>query len=315
MKAVHAPLLSTPCQLTVAETPEPVLNAGEVLVHTYAAGINPIDWKTCSGGGVAPTIKHLPFIPGWEFSGQVIACGTGVTGFNSGDTVCGFIRFPEPAGCMAEYISVPASQVCLCPDSCDKVEMAALPLAGLTAWQALFDKGRLQAKQRVLVLAAAGGVGHLAVQLARWAGAYVIGTASAAKQQTLLELGCNEAIDYQSTQLAGTVANIDLIIDAVGGATGEAALACLAPGGTLVTLPSVTKEQLMAAGVACHKRVLPMLAVPDQDQLQQLVKLVEQGTVKVMLSHAFAMEEAQKAFTAIASGHTQGKTVIQFMAD
>lgn len=310
MKAIQIDQFGTPDVLEYREVSEPQLKAGEVLVRTRAAGVNPIDWKTCSGGGAAPFIGDLPFIPGWELSGVVEACGSDVTGFNSGDKVYGFVRFPEAAGCFAEQVAVPADQISLYPAGCDDIAMGGLGLAGLTAWQALFDKGNLQPKQRVLVLAAAGGVGHLATQLAHWKGAYVIGTASASNHAFLKENGCDEAIDYHTVDVSKTVADVDLIIDGVGGEAGKAALDCLKPTGTLVTLPSVTKDDVIAAGEAVGKKVLPIRVEPTNDQLRQLSELMGEGKLNLKVSETLKLEDAAKAFDLIASGRTQGKVIL-----
>lgn len=297
-------------QLNVQQQPMPTLRAGEVRVRTAACGVNPIDWKTCSGGGAAPFIGELPFIPGWELSGTVDAVADDVTTFNVGDPVLGLLRFPEPAGCYAEYVAAPANELALCPASLDLVNTGGLSLAGLTAWQALFDKGNLQSGQRVLITAAAGGVGHLAVQLAKWKGAQVIATASAHNHAWLTELGADQCIDYNHGKLADQVQNMDLVLDGVGGDSGEAALACLNDTGVLVTLPSVTKDQLIAAGQAQGKRVEPIRVVANGEQLTELAQLCAQGTIQLTVAATRPLEEIDKAFADSASGHTRGKLIL-----
>ncbi|SIS39845.1 NADP-dependent oxidoreductase [Neptunomonas antarctica] len=310
MKAIRIHTFGGPEAIVYENVAEPQLKAGEVLVKTAAAGVNPIDWKTCSGGGAAAFIGDLPFTPGWEFSGQVIACGADVSGFESGDRVFGFVRFPEAAGCYAEEIAVPAEQICLLPPSCDAIEAAGLALAGLTAWQALFDKGGLHAKQRVLILAAAGGVGHLAVQLAKWKGATVIGTASAANHDFIKDLGCDQVIDYTSQHVAEMVSDVDVVIDGVGGKTGIDALACLKATGTFVTLPSNTKDEIIAAGEVLGLKVLPLRVEPNAAQLRLLAELNAQQRVRLNIAATYPLEQAADAFRDIASGHTQGKVIL-----
>lgn len=297
-------------QLNVQQQPMPTLRAGEVRVRTAACGVNPIDWKTCSGGGAAPFIGELPFIPGWELSGTVDAVANDVTTFNVGDPVLGLLRFPEPAGCYAEYVAAPANELALCPASLDLVNAGGLSLAGLTAWQALFDKGNLQSGQRVLITAAAGGVGHLAVQLAKWKGAQVIATASAHNHDWLTQLGADQCIDYNHGKLADQVQNMDLVLDGVGGDSGEAALACLNDTGVLVTLPSVTKDQLIAVGQAQGKRVEPIRVVANGEQLTELAQLCAQGTIQLTVAATRPLEEIDKAFADSASGHTRGKLIL-----
>ncbi len=310
MKAIRIHTFGGPEALIYEEVAEPQLKAGEVLVKSHAAGVNPIDWKTCSGGGAAPFIGELPFTPGWEFSGTVLACGADVSGFASGDRVFGFVRFPSAAGCYAEQIAVPSDQISLLPSECRLTESAGLSLAGLTAWQALFDKGLLQAKQKVLILAAAGGVGHLAVQLAKWKGATVIGTASQANQSFLTELGCDQVIDYNQQQVANAVQDIDLIIDGVGGQTAIEALACLKGSGTMVTLPSVTKDEVIAAGEKRGLNILPLRVEPNAEQLQSLAQLNASKHLRLNVTATYPIESTADAFRDIASGHTQGKVIL-----
>jgi NADPH2:quinone reductase len=311
MKAIQIDAFGDASVLKYQDVPEPELKAGEVLVRTLAAGVNPIDWKTCSGGGASAFIGELPFIPGWEFSGEVIAAGANVSGFDSGDKVYGFIRFPNRAGCYAQEIAAPVEQIAKLPAACNPIHAAGLGLAGLTAWQALFDKAALKAKQRVLILAAAGGVGHLAVQLAKWKGAYVIGTASQKNHAFLQALGCDEVLDYNTQALHELVKDVDVIIDGVGGETGISALACLAQQGIMITLPSVTKDAVIAAGESVGKQVLPIRVEPSASQLTQLAQLNADGDLKLDIAAIHPLEDTAKAFAEIASGHTRGKVILK----
>jgi NADPH2:quinone reductase len=311
MKAIQIDEFGDASVLKYQDVPEPELKAGEVLVRTLAAGVNPIDWKTCSGGGASAFIGELPFIPGWEFSGEVIAAGANVSGFDSGDKVYGFIRFPNRAGCYAQEIAAPVEQIAKLPAACNPIHAAGLGLAGLTAWQALFDKAALKAKQRVLILAAAGGVGHLAVQLAKWKGAYVIGTASQKNHAFLQALGCDEVLDYNTQALHELVKDVDVIIDGVGGETGISALACLAQQGIMITLPSVTKDAVIAAGESVGKQVLPIRVEPSASQLTQLAQLNADGDLKLDIAAIHPLEDTAKAFAEIASGHTRGKVILK----
>jgi len=297
-------------QLSVQEQPVPALKPGEVRVKTIASGVNPIDWKTCSGGGAAPFIGDLPFIPGWELSGTVDAVAEDVSDFSVGDEVLGFLRFPQRASCYAEYVAAPAAELALRPEQLDPIAAGGLPLAGLTAWQALFDKGDLQPGQRVLISAAAGGVGHLAVQLAKWKGAYVIATASAGNHAWLKSLGADECIDYNAAPLAEQVSDVDLILDGMGGDSGEASLACLTDKGVLVTLPSVTKDQLIAAGEKQGKRVEPIRVEANGAQLAELATLCADGVLKLELAGSYPLADVQKAFADSAGGHVRGKLVL-----
>ncbi|GGO77260.1 quinone oxidoreductase [Marinobacterium nitratireducens] len=310
MKASRIHAFGGPDALTCEEVPTPVIGDHEVLVRNRAAGINPIDWKTCSGGGAAAFIGKLPFIPGWEFAGIIEMVGTKVESFAPGDEVFGFIRFPEAAGCYAEYVAAPVAQIARKPSSLSFSEAAGLGLAGLTAWQALHDKGQLQAGETVLVLAAAGGVGHLAVQLARAAGAEVIGSASATNHDYLRSLGCSRLIDYHTQDLATEVQGADLVIDGIGGEVGISALSCLKEGGRLVTLPSVTADAVIRAAEGEGKQALGIRVEPNGQQLAELARLCSDGQLKLTLAGEVPLENAREAHQQSAGGHVRGKLVL-----
>lgn len=310
MKAIRLHAFGGAENLTLDEVEIPQPGRGEVLIRNRAAGINPIDWKTCAGGGASAAIGELPFIPGWECAGTVDKVGDGVSGFKKGDEVFAFIRFPEAAGCYAEYTCAPANQIALRPASLDVNSAAGMGLAGLTAWQALHDKAQVKAGQKVLVLAAAGGVGHIAVQLAKAAGAYVIGTASAANQDFIHSLGCDECIDYSSANLAVTVSAVDIVIDGVGGATAIEALRCLKSDGILVTLPSVTAAEVMEAAEKGGYRVLGIRVEPNGSQLAELANLADAGKLQLSLGETIPLAEVARAHELSASGHQRGKLVL-----
>ncbi len=310
MKAIRIHDFGGPEQLVLDEIDCPSPGPGEVLIHNRAAGINPIDWKTCSGGGASSFIGDLPFCPGWEFAGSVEALGEGVDQFRAGDEVMGFINFPQAAGCYAEYLIAPASQICLRPAALDPLSAAGLGLAGLTAWQALFEAGEMKPDQTVLVLAAAGGVGHLAAQLAKWKGAYVIGTASGTNKAFLESLGCDDVIDYTRQQVENLVHDADLVIDGVGGETAIKALNCLNAHGRMVTLPSVTAAEVTAAGEKLGLKVSGIRARPDAAQLNELAKLASSGKVMLNLSDSLPLDKSAEAHRLSAQGHTRGKLVL-----
>ena len=200
------------------DVPRPKPRRGEVLIRVHAAGVNPVDWKVREGH-LKDVIQHsLPLIPGWDLSGVVEKVGPRVTRFQKGDEV--YSR-PDIArdGAYAEYIVVRESEVAFKPKSIDHVHAAAVPLAALTAWQALFDTAELQAGQKVLVHAAAGGVGHFAVQLAKWKGAHVIGTVSGKNHDLLRELGADETVDYTTQRFEDVVRGVDVVLDTIAGET------------------------------------------------------------------------------------------------
>ena len=310
MKAIQISEFGSNEVLSYTELAEPELNPGQVLIKNQAAGVNPIDWKTCSGGGAAPFIGDLPFVPGWEFAGTVAKIADDVTAFSVGDPVFGFIRFPERAGCFAEYIAAPVDQISLRPAELPAEAAAGLGLAGLTAWQALFDKGNLKASQRVLILAGAGGVGHLAIQLAKWAGAQVITTASAANHDFLTALGADLVIDYHTQKITDHANDVDLVIDGIGGQVGIEALACVKPGGTLVTLPSATKDEVIAAGDAIKVNVEPIRVEPNSEQLGQLADLYAKKKLRLNLANTYPLAQVGNAFDESKTGKVKGKLVL-----
>ncbi|MFT5722257.1 MAG: NADPH2:quinone reductase, partial [Motiliproteus sp.] len=192
----------------------------------------------------------------------------------------------------------------------DLVAAGGLPLAGLTAWQALFNAADLQPGQRVLILAAAGGVGHLAVQLAKWKGAEVIGTASQAKQPFLLQLGCDQVIDYRSQDLTTCITDVDVVLDCLGGEVGIEALACLKPGGICVTLPSVTATQVIDAAEARGCRAASLRVLPNAVQLSQLLGLMAQGLLTLQVDKILPLQQVAEAHRYSETGRAQGKIIL-----
>jgi NADPH:quinone reductase-like Zn-dependent oxidoreductase len=310
MKAIQISQFGDNDSLLYTEVAEPELNPGEVLVKNRAAGVNPIDWKTCSGGGASPFIGELPFIPGWEFAGTIEKVAEDVSDFSVGDEVFGFIRFPERAGCYASYVAAPADQISLRPQDLSIEAAAGLGLAGLTAWQALFDKGNLQASQQVVVLAGAGGVGHIAIQLAKWMGAKVITTASPSNHDYLTALGADIVIDYHSQNITDHVNNVDLVIDGMGGDIGIDALRCVKPGGRLVTLPSVTKDAVIEAGKTMKVKVEPIRVEPNSEQLDRLAGLYVDRKLVLNIADTFPLDQVAKAFDASKTGRVKGKLIL-----
>ena len=233
MKAVRIHSYGGPEVLVYEDVALPRAAAGEVLLRVHAAGVNPADWKTRNGP--ARPGAMLPMILGWDVAGTVETLGPEVTGFQEGDAVYGIIRFPQAGATYAEYVAAPVSHIAHKPATVEHIHAAAIPLVGLTAWQALFEKAHVTAGQRVLILVAAGGVGHLAVQLARSQGAYVSGTASTRNIEFLHQIGVDQAIDYTTTPLEASVRNVDVVFDTVGGETRKESLRVIKQGGTLVS--------------------------------------------------------------------------------
>lgn len=250
MKAVRFHTYGPPDVLVYEDAPKPEPAAGEVLVRVHATSVNPIDWKIRAGHLKSFREYPLPFILGWDVSGVVESVGSGVHGFKPGDEVYGF---PDSSrnGAYAEYIAVNESKLAHKPRSLDHIHAAAIPLAGLTAWQALFDTAGLTAGQKVLIQAAAGGVGHLAIQFAKIKNLYVAGTASGRNQEYLKQLGCDLPLNYETTRFEEIVHDYDAVIESMGGDVRTRSWKVLKKGGILVALigPPPSEEDAKAHGV------------------------------------------------------------------
>jgi NADPH:quinone reductase-like Zn-dependent oxidoreductase len=236
--------------------------------------------------------------------------GFGVTWLSPGDRVFGMPRFPREAACYAEYVVSPSRQLARIPDGLGDVEAAAVPLAGLTAWQALVDTAGVGAGARVLILGAAGGVGHFAVQIAKARGAWVAGTASAAKHEFLAELGADEAIDYTTEEIADRVRDVDVVLDAVGGETGIGAVPALRAGGMLVTVSGSAVAGLREAA-AERVRIEGILVEPDRAGMEGLAALAAAGTLQAQVEKTFPLEQAAEAHRLSEQGRTRGKIVLR----
>ncbi|MBZ9660301.1 NADP-dependent oxidoreductase [Mesorhizobium sp. ESP-6-4] len=306
MRAVIQTSVGGPEVLFVAEQPDPKPGPGEVLVRVKAAGVNPVDGAV--RGGFVPLLGEPPFILGWDISGTVAALGDGVTAFKLGDEVFGMPRFPKQAGAYAELAAAPADEIVAKPAAIDHAHAAALPLAGLTAWQGLVRHGGLQAGQRVLVHAGAGGVGHLAVQIAKARGAWVASTASPDKTDYVRSIGADEVIDYTRDDFTGKVGNVDLVLDPIGGDHADKSLEVLRDGGVLVSLLDV-HDATRAKAKERNIRVERMSVVPDREGLAELARLV--GAKKLMphVAKAFPLDQAAAAHAFLAT-RPIGKVVL-----
>ncbi|MFF0310172.1 NADP-dependent oxidoreductase [Streptosporangium sp. NPDC004379] len=293
--------------LTEIELPRPDPLPTEVLVRVHAAGVNPIDWKSRATGGFVPWDD--PPILGYDVSGVVEEVGLGVRILAPGDEVFGFLCFPHQAGAYAEYVTAPARHFARKPANVSHVEAAAVPLAALTAWQALVDTAGVRPGQRVLVHAAAGGVGHFAVQLAKHLGAHVIGTARAAKHGFLRDLGADEVIDYTAVDFVTAVDRVDVVIDAVGGEYGPRSLRVLDEGGVLVSLPR-GGDDLVPRARALGIRAGFMLVEPDHDGMRRIAGLLESGELRVRVETVLPLSRAAEAHRLGESGRTTGKIVL-----
>ncbi|OBQ84282.1 NADP-dependent oxidoreductase [Mesorhizobium sp. WSM3873] len=306
MRAVTQNTVGEPDVLFVAEQPAPAPKASEVLVRVKAAGINPVDGAVRAG--YFPLIGEPPFILGWDISGTVEALGTGVTAFKVGDAVFGMPRFPKQAAAYAEFVATPVDEIAAKPAAIDHAQAAALPLAGLTAWQGLVRHGGLQSGQRVLIHAGAGGVGHLAVQIAKARGAWVIATASPDKLDYVRSIGADEVVDYTNGDFTERVRDIDLVLDAMGGDHADRSLKVLREGGVLVSLLNVHDATRAKAGER-NIRVERMSVVPDREGLVELARLVDARKLAVHVAKAFPLNQAGAAHALLAT-RPIGKVVL-----
>lgn len=309
MRAVVAERQGGPEVLQLREVPRPVPGMTEILVRVRAAGVNPTDWKSRSGGGLPG--KQFPAILGYDVAGVIEEVGPGVTMYQPGDEVLGMPLFPVLPGAYAEYVAAPGRQFVRKPAALSFEEAAGLPLAALTAWQGLFDTAHLKSGQRVLVHAAAGGVGHLAVQIAKAAGAYVIGTASAGKHEFVHALGADEMIDYRTQDFAEVLREqqVDVVFDPIAGDYSMRSLSVLKDGGVLVSILPVEPEAMKAA----QARGIPAdftLVEPDRLGLTAIVDLVEQGKLKVEIDSVFPLADAAEAHRHGETNRASGKIVL-----
>lgn len=314
MRAVVQHTFGGPDVLRVEEVPRPVPLPTEVLVRVHAAGINPVDWKTRGSGGMAGVLGEPPFILGWDVSGVVEEIGFGVTTLKAGDEVYGMPWFPRAAGGYAEYVTAPARQFARKPASISHEQAAAVPLAALTAWQALVDTADIRPGQRVLIHAAAGGVGHFAVQFAKHLGAHVTGTASSPRHDWLTALGANELIDYTTSRFEEAAKDIDVVIDLVGDAhdnTSTRSLNVLRPGGLIVAIPAGVSPELLQAAESRGLRTSAFLVEPDGPALTRIAGLIDAGEVSVEVEEVFPLEQAAQAHIRGESDRTRGKLVLR----
>lgn len=307
MNAVRIHEFGGPEVLQYEQVPQPKPEGGEVLIRVQAAGINPVDWKSRERGA-ATRSDQLPLILGWDVSGIVHEVGSEVTDFSVGETVYGLVRFPAPGNAYAEYLTAPIDHLAPQPDSLDHLQAAAMPLAALTAWQALFDAADLVSGQTVLVHAAAGGVGHIAVQLAKWKGARVIGTASARNEDFLREIGVDEFIDYSMTRFEEVVHDVDVVLDTMAEDTRERSWGVLKPGGILVSILGDPSPEIAAEH---DVRAARTLVQPNAGQLRELTSLFDNGHVKPVIDSVFPLQEVGAAHDRSQSGHTRGKIVLR----
>src|SRR6185437_14093383 len=308
MKAVLIHSFGGPEVLRMEDVSRPEPGPHEVLVRVHAAGVNPVDWKIREGKlGNIP----LPSIMGSDFSGEIEALGPDVTEFRVGESVFGSVS--DGSGSYAEFALAPVSQIVEKPPGLDHVQAAGIPVPAMTAWQALFDEAKLRRGQKVLIHAAAGGVGSFAVQFAKWKGAYVIGTASDPNGKLVESLGAHEFIDYHNTRFEDVVEDADVILDTIGGETQERSWKALRQGGVLVSLVQPPSKE--AASARGARGIFMREDARRSDELSQIAKLVASGQIKVIVETILSLKEARKAQELSQSGHAHGKIVLAIDAE
>jgi len=290
--------------LQFEEAPLPTIEPNEVLLRVQAVGVNPLDWKLRSGYFPLQAPEAFPFVLGFDMAGTVVATGSEVTQFVVGDHVYGVPN----NGAYAEYARAFAFDLAIQPKRLDAIQAAAMPCAAITAWQTLFDSAQLAAGQTVLIHGAAGGVGTMSVQLAKWRGAHVIGTASAHNHALLQELGADEVIDYTTTRFEEVVAPVDVVFDTVGGETLWRSGTLLKPGGRLRTIADDAAPELAAKyGIdASGYEIHP----PFGDLLAELAGLVDNGQLKPVVSTVLPFQEIKQAHRLSEGRHVRGKIVL-----
>ena len=299
--------------LTLQDVPRPEPDRDELLVRVHAAGVNPLDWLICRGMVSELVDTALPWIPGWDLSGVVASVGSDVTDFESGDRVFGTVRLPESGGAFAEYITVTAEEVTTKPESLSHTEAAGVPMVGQTAFHALSEEAGLESGQRVLVHAAAGGVGHMAVQFAANTGADVIGTASGYNEAFLRDLGVDEFVNYREERFEDVLTDIDVVLDSVGGEVLERSVDVVRPGGVVVTLPERPSERLVKKCRAEHEievRFFDVVVDAEPSTLERVATRVEASKVRPEISETYPLAGVKEALDRSAAGHVRGKLVL-----
>lgn len=304
MKAVRISAFGGPDVLKLEDLPIPQPHEGEFLVKVEAASVNPIDYKIREGATAFVRADNLPYRMGRDVSCVVTAAGGGASNFKVGEAIYAVVE----QGGYAEYAIVKATGAARKPACLDHIAAAAVPLAGLTAWQGLFRYGELKSGQRVLIHGGSGGVGHFAIQFAKSKGAYVIATAAGAHLRFVLGLGADEAIDYKKQRFEDVVHDVDLVYDLVGGDTQERSFGVIKRGGVLVsTLTEPDRDKAKARGVRAVRYTMEANAT----ELGEIAKLIDAGKVKPKVSKTFALADAAKAQQFLAEEQPEGKVVLR----
>ena len=285
---------------TDVERPEP--KEDEILVKIHAASVNPVDWKIRDGKGKKFGMK-LPLILGADFAGTIEEMGSAIKKFRKEDAVYGKILL----GCYAEYVIVKENELSIKPKNFDFEQAASIPMGALTSWQAIFETAKLKSGQKILIHAASGGVGSMAVQMAKAKGAYVIGTASGSNKEFVNNLGADEFIDYTNTNFEDVVKDVDVVYDTIGGDTQKRSFQVLKEGGFLVSLIEKPSEELLKKYKVQGKVIA---SEPNSKQLEEITTLIEANKIKTHVEKVFPLAEAAKAQKLSKEGHVRGKIIL-----
>ena len=313
MRAIVIEGTGAPDVLTIADVEQPKTANAEFLVKVVAAGVNPIDAKTRSGRGVSALLEY-PAVLGNDFSGIVVTSPYEGHPLQPGDEVYGMAAVPRYGGTYAEYVAVPSMSLARKPKALSHVEAAGVPLAALTAWGMVVELAKAHEGQRILIHAGAGGVGHFAVQFARFFGAWVIATGSTRNLGWLASLGADQVIDYSAERFEEAVQDVDVVIDLIGNVhdeTGTRSLSVLRPGGLIINAPTGSWDTFMEDATAAGVRGSHYKVSADGSTLAVISRLLESGDVRIFVDQVFALEDAAAAHTALETGHTRGKIVLK----
>ena len=307
MKAVRIHAFGGPEALTYEDAPKPEPKEGEVLIKVAATGINPVDWKIGEGQMEKQVHRALPLIPGEDVAGTVEALGPGVSGFTAGDAVFAMIGMARD-GAYAEYVALPADTLCPKPDSVDFTTAAAIPLASMTAWEALTEQANLTSGQTILIHGGAGAVGAFAVQFAKIKGAQVIATATGDDLDYVRQLGADVVVDYKTEKFEDAAKDVDVVLDTIGGDTQARSWQTLRGGGVLVTTVGVITDSPEATARGVQGKAFG--AHPDGAILAEIARLVDAGRVKPRIASVLPLSQARQAQELAQSGHPRGKVVL-----
>ena len=307
MQAIQIQELGDPQVLQVKEISIPAPGPGELLVRVHAAAVNPVDTSIRAGRAGGLSGASLPYVPGFDVSGTVTAIGSDVVNFKVDDEVFAMVDLRR-GGAYAEYAIVLENEAALKPTRVNHAEAAAIPLVALTAWQALFEVAKLQKDQTILIHAGAGGVGSIAVQLAKWRGAHIIATASDYNHNFLRELGVDVPVDYRTQNFEDFASDVDVVLDPIGGDTQIRSLQILKEGGILVSIVGLTSE---GRNPSRNVRATSILVQPNSGQLSEIGELIQNGIINPIVSYRFPLEQAPLAHEQSQTRRTRGKIVLE----